>query len=184
MFRTNRGSPFGGALERGVPWFVWEPRVLWLGAAAAISRACSLPDPLHLTHFLFFTQCLQTISCQSDPHQNIYNYLPAPRTSARPRTSGSIPNCSHTSHLQLFCHQNCPDSRGSLGNWISSCFQIKVLRWQSTEAKEQASYRCEAKATRNGKPAPVIIAAFWARTKAVYCLFFFNKIKVTNWKRF
>lgn len=49
-----------------------------LGAAAAISRACSLPDPLHLTHFLFFTHCLQTIGCQSDPQQNIYNYLPSP----------------------------------------------------------------------------------------------------------
>lgn len=37
-------------------------------------------------------------------------------TSARPHVSGSIPNCSHTSHLQLFCRQNCPDSRGGLGN--------------------------------------------------------------------
>lgn len=65
--------------QRGVPWK--EGCHGWfgsLGAAAAISRACSLPDPLHLTHFLFFTHCLQTIGCQSDPHQNIYNYLPSP----------------------------------------------------------------------------------------------------------
>lgn len=38
------------------------------------------------------------------------------RTSAWPRVSGSIPNCSHTSHLQLFCRQNGPDLRAELGN--------------------------------------------------------------------
>lgn len=105
-FGPTEGFPLGCLGKRGA--------AVGLGAAA-ISRAGSLPDPLHLTHFLFFTHCLQTIGCQSDPHQNIYNYLPSPAPQHGPR-SGSIPNCSHTSHLQLFCHQNCPDSRGGLGN--------------------------------------------------------------------
>lgn len=74
----QRGVPLGVPWEEGCATVGLGAWGAWLGAAAAISRACSLPDPLHLTHFLFFTHCLQTISCQSDPQQNIYNYLPSP----------------------------------------------------------------------------------------------------------
>lgn len=168
----QRGVPLG------VPWK--EGCHSWFGShgclAGCSSRHQQSLQParsptLNSFPILYSLPADNKLSIRSPPEHLQLSSLS--RTSAWPRASGSIPNCSHMSHLQLFCRHNCPNSRGRLGNWISLCFQIKVLRWQSTEAKEQASYRCEAKATRNGKAAPVITTAFWARKKAAYCPFFF-----------
>lgn len=53
VLKRPRGVPLrGGPLPRAG---LGAPGAL-LGVAAAVRRACSLPDPLHLTHFLFFTQ--------------------------------------------------------------------------------------------------------------------------------
>lgn len=116
-----QGVPFGGASEMGgccgcpCLGLVLSPGAL-LGAAAAVRGACSLPDPLHLTHFLFFTQLPadNKLSIRS-PQEHLQ--LPSLcRTSAWPRTNSSILNRSHMSHLQPFLCHNCPDLRGVLGN--------------------------------------------------------------------
>lgn len=116
-----RGVPLGVPREGGCHGHpcpragLGAPAAL-LGAAAAIRRACSLPDPLHLTHFLFFTQLPADNKLSIRSPQEHLQLSSLSRTSAWPRTNSSSLNRSHTSHLQLFYCRNCPDLRGVLGN--------------------------------------------------------------------
>lgn len=118
----TRGCPFGGASGRGgchrrpCPGAGLGAPAALLGAAAAIRRACSLPDPLHLTHFLFFTQLPADNKLSIRSPQEHLQLSSLSCTSAWPRTNSSSLNRSHMSHLQLFYCHNCPDLRGVLGN--------------------------------------------------------------------
>lgn len=114
-FGPAEGCPFGGALERGLPGWFGSPGCL-AGCSSCHQQSLQPARSPTLNSFpiLYSLPADNRLSIRSPAEHLQLSSLSC--TSAWPLVNSSIPNSSHTSHFQLFCPQNCPDSRGGLGN--------------------------------------------------------------------
>lgn len=149
-FKPTWGRPFGGASARG-----------WFGHPGCFARCSSRhreslqpARSLHLTRFLFFTQLPADNKLSIRSPQEHLQLSSLSRTSAWPRTNSSILNCSQMSHLQLFYCPNCPDLRGTSGNWISSHFSNKSTSVAKHRSKRTGLLQVWGKSNQEWKNCP------------------------------